>query len=142
MKTSILISSLAAFCLMIAVAEPGHHTSINSKDSCINQQKSAPAGKTPFFKEKKEPLLLQNQNIHLVPSTLKEDFNYLKFRVDKYSISETSSGLGILPIMPEPDYSYLKFDVGKYTSDGNKDHNIPEELPVAETLPPSFTATL
>jgi hypothetical protein len=136
MKTSVLFSSLATFCLLMAFAESGNHHSFNSNDPSVYQVKTSPANCATIINKKKESKPSQTQVIPIVPSSLNEDFHYLKFDVNDYLKNGTSSSydLEVLPIMQEPDYSYLKFDVGKYTSDGTLNPDTQYELPVPETV--------
>jgi hypothetical protein len=134
MKTSILISSIAALCLLgtFAVA-PRHHneermnsTSTNNISFTSSNTVTVLPGVVITADRKREAAVS-------LPLDSPEDFSYLKFDAGEYLPAEAVSldEADMLPEAVETDFSYLKFDAGDYGTEST-DEEI--ELPVNERI--------
>jgi len=131
MKTSILISSFAALCLVITFAESTTHHGAdkNNSNDLISFVPVCMMRPVPEHKKLFNP---GKTAIVTTPVLTKDDFTYLKFNVADYL--ETGANIsGIpdaLPALPEPDCSYLKFDINTYTKNTEVSSVDDVELPV------------
>ena len=135
MKTSIIISSIAALCLLVTFAEaPRRHgedkTSTVSTDNIsiatVKMVTMLPGVIITSDRKKEAPVT--------VPATLAEDFSYLKFSVTEYMGADAANPAEneVLPEASESDYSYLKFEVSDYTTDAGLPGSEISEWPVNE----------
>ncbi len=130
MKTSVIISGIAAFLLMITFAEvPFIHESYrvsksqNDEIAYIQVNGIMQIAKTNMPTLKKEAKVINTIN----PV---DDYSYLKFDVSDYITNDAN--LEAEDAMPEPpasDYSYLKFDVNEYMSNSEFTDSEAIELP-------------
>ena len=138
MKTSIIVSTFAALCLMVTLgkapttrkAERNNVTSVSNyyyKPSTTASAKSALKAENSTKKEAEVKTTL--------PSV--EDLSYLKFEVADYM---TDNDMAI-EMNPENSLDYLKFDVSDYTD--NTELTSPDaiELPVNEFAKLKFDVT-
>ena len=136
MKTTILISSFAALCLLVTFAEaPRRHgekrmNSISTGNISILalNRPSMLSGVVITAHRKTETGIL-------VPVIPDNNFSYLTFDVTEYMESESSNldEAEMLPEARENDYSYLKFNTGSYSSEGEFAGDEMPELPVNES---------
>ena len=135
MKTSILISSIAALCLLLTFAEaPRHH----GEDNMI----AATTGNITFTTVNSVTMLSgpvitsarKNNYAIPIPPAPAEDFSYLKFNVNDYLEADaaTTEEIEILPEAIETDFSYLKFNVSNYITDAGLNIIEIAELPENE----------
>ena len=135
MKTSILISSVAALCLLVTFAEaPRRHgedkMNSSSTDNISIAVMSRPTmlpGVVITADKKKEAGIS-------VPDIPAEDFSYLKFDVSEYTKDEAVNldEVEMLPEATETEFSYLKFNVSDYITDSELSVGEIAELPVYE----------
>jgi hypothetical protein len=135
MKTTILISSLSALILVIALADsPGSHT-LKNNNSLVNP---LPVNNSPLSTGT-ETIRDMSRISAVEPATVlaTEDFSYLKFNVTDFmeNDDEPSAEPEELPVSPAPDYSYLKFDVNRFIGSGKEHTSSIGELPIPETEP-------
>ncbi len=134
MKTSILISSIAALCLLgtFAVA-PRHHneermnsTSTNNISFTSSNTVTVLPGVVITADRKREAAVS-------LPLDSPEDFSYLKFDASDHLPAEALNldEANVLPEEIETDLSYLKFDAGNY---GTESTDVEIELPVNESI--------
>jgi len=134
MKTSVLISSIAALYLLVAFAETTRRhgeekmnvaSSENISLATVKMATMLP-GVVITAERKKEASI----NIPVIPA---EDYSYLKFDVNDYLEAEivNTDEAEILPEAMEADYSYLKFNVSDYTDSELTGDEI-TELPINE----------
>lgn len=135
MKTSILVSSFAALCLLITFAEaPRRHgeektiLASAASNSIISAERATMLPGVviaPRFKK---------EDISNVPITTPDDFSYLHFNVAEYSQADpfTLGEPGTLPEASEADYNYLKFNISDYSTDSEFSADEMIELPVNE----------
>jgi len=136
MKTTILISSFAALCLLVTFAEaPRRHgekrmNSISTGNISILalNRPSMLSGVVITAHRKAETGIL-------VPVNPDNNFSYLAFDVTEYMESESTNldEAEMLPEARENDYSYLKFNTGTYRSDEEFTGDEIPELPVNES---------
>jgi hypothetical protein len=118
MKTSILISSFAALCLVITFAELVNRRSADKNNATTNDMISiVPVNKVRIAPEHKVSLNQMKATAEIIPVLPAEDFSYLKFNVSDYMEVATiaSTEPEVLTALPEPDCAYLKFGVNDYT---------------------------
>jgi len=140
MKTSILISSIAALCLLgtFAVAPRQHgedNSELTSTDniSIVSVAKVTVLPGVVITAEIKKAEEISNPVIPV------EDFSYLKFEVAEYQEADAINPDEdeILPETAESDLSYLKFNVSDYISDSELTAEAITELPVSEKNTPA-----
>jgi hypothetical protein len=141
MKTSILISSFAALCLLVTFAEaPRRH----GKDKMI----AAPTENITITTVN-SPVLLSGPVITserikksaiTVPAVPAEDFSYLKFDVTIYTQADESTPIDeALPESLETAYGYLKFNPGDYFTETELPGAVITDLPEAENTAEAAT---
>ena len=134
MKTSVLISSIAALYLLVAFAETTRRhgeekmnvaSSENISLATVKMATMLP-GVVITAERKKEASIN-------IPVILAEDYSYLKFDVNDYLEAEivNTDEAEILPEAMKADYSYLKFNVCDYTDSELTGDEI-TELPINE----------
>jgi hypothetical protein len=134
MKTSILISSITALCLMIAFAEaPRRHGDDNPNISAfdnisimtVKSMAMLPGVVITAERKKKADISL--------PDASSEEFGHLRFDVSIYMEEDAANPLDAeaMPEAAETDFSYLKFDVTDYMDADAADSYETEELPEA-----------
>ena len=131
MKTSVIISGIAALLLMITFAEAplrreSYRASKSQNDEIAFIQVN---GIMPISKTNK-PIMKKETSQVTIPAIPVEDYSYLKFDVSDYIATDVN--LEAEDAMPEPpvsDYSYLKFDVNKYMSNSEFIDSEAIELP-------------
>lgn len=135
MKTSVLISSITALCLLVTFAvTPRRHGE--------DKMNSASANEISFAVEKRATML---PGVVITPDSKKEagisipvipaeDFGYLKFGVAEYMNSDAASldEVESLPETAEADFSYLKFRIDDYIEGSELTGDEIEELPLNE----------
>lgn len=129
MKTSIIVSSTAALCLLITLAEtPENYSAENNNTSMVGSFTYIPSNlgftvsAESISAEKKEYADVKT-NVKLV-----EDFNYLKFDVADYKDNNEMEA----EVTTEISLGYLKFDVNKYTENAELTSLDAIEMPVNE----------
>jgi len=143
MKTSILISSVAALCLLVTFAEaPRRHgedkmnsaSTDNITIAVMNRATMLP-GVVITTDRKKEAGI----SIPVVPA---EDFSYLRFDVSEYTKEESINldEVEALPEATETDFSYLKFNVSDYITNSELSVDGITELPAYENIPANSSA--
>jgi hypothetical protein len=135
MKTSILISSIAALGLLITFAgAPRRHGE--------DKMTLASTDNISFVTEKRVTMLPgvvisnhKNKDARItVPVISGDDFSYLEFDANEYvkadaiSINEAE----VLPEAIETDYSYLKFNIPDFSMESELSSDETMELPVSE----------
>jgi hypothetical protein len=145
MKTSILISSIAALYLLVTFAEtPRRHgeakLNIVSTDniSIISMKRAAMLPVVVITADKKKETGLG------IPEIPAEDFGNLKFNVTEYMDAD-AVGLNATELMPEAtetDFSYLKFEISDYFTEMEFPLDEIAELPENENLLPVGTTHL
>lgn len=135
MKTSILISSIAALCLLLTFAESPRHLSENKLRSASPDNISVVTVERPIMLPGVVITAdIKNKTAIALWAFHTEDFSALKFDVTKYmevcdiNLNETE----ILPEAIETDYSYLKFNISDYTSESALTSVETNEFPVNE----------
>ena len=131
MKTSVLISGIAALLLMITFAEAplrreSYRESKSQNDEIAFIQVN---GIMPLAKTNKPSSKMETSQVTLSVIPV-DDFSYLKFNVADYMV--TDADLESEDAMPEPpisDYSYLKFDVNEYMNNSEFTESEAIELP-------------
>jgi hypothetical protein len=151
MKTSIIVSGIAALCLMITFAEaPRRHgeenMNVNSNNNIsfvtVNMANMLPGVEVTSFRSKKNDIAASREDFSYLkfnssnfekaatetesmPEASEADFNYLKFDASKYFEINPTAEPKEMPV--KSDLSYLKFDASKYSS--NTETKSAEELP-------------
>jgi hypothetical protein len=125
MKTSIIISSVAALCLMITIVESPSRKSNNSR-------KSFPVNPVAYFTTQKSNSQVESTalayNFKLrenKPSLTSSDLSYLKFDVTDYIDENEILSEDII----KSDYTNLKFNVADF-------YSTPESKVIDETILP------
>ena len=134
MKTSIIISSIAALLLMITFVESPSRRNANKLNASTTDEISFIQinGLMPLTETKKSIIKKEASHVTL-PSVPSEDYSYLKFDVSDYIASDaTPEAYYALPEPPASDYSYLKFDVNKYSNNAEFTDSEAIELPANE----------
>jgi len=134
MKTSIIISSIAALLLMITFAESPSRRDVNKLNASSNDEISfiqinglMPASET------KKAIIKKEASLVTLPSLPAEDYSYLKFDVSDYIAADANLDVyNEMPEIPVSDYSYLKFDVNEYSNNSEFTDSEAIELPVNE----------
>jgi len=134
MKTSVIISGIAAFLLMITFVEVPFSRESNRASKSQNDEIAfiqvngmMPLAKTnkPTLKKEASPV-----TIAVIPA---DDYSYLKFDVSDYISSDaTVEAENEMPESTVSDYSYLKFDVNKYMSNSEFTDSDAIELPTLD----------
>jgi len=139
MKTSILISGIAAFLLMITFAEAPLSRVTNGLSKLQNDEISffQVNGIMPLA-ETNIPTLKKETSTVTTSANPVEDYSYLKFDVSYYMAADaTMEAYDLLPEFPVNDYSYLKFEVNEYM--GNSEYNDTETIELPEQSLNEFT---
>jgi hypothetical protein len=145
MKTSILISSFAALCLLVTFAEaPRRHGEI--------KMIAAPTENITFTTTNSVTMLSgpvitaerKNTSAIAVTAVAADDFSYLKFDVNTYMEADAANPeeVEMLPEAIETDFSYLKFNVGDYITDSEANGDEITELPESEISPVTSSANV
>ncbi len=117
MKTSILISSIAALCLLITFAEAPHRYAEDKMDlastdniSIVTTNRATMLPGVVIIPDRIKEAAIT------LPGIPAEEFSYLKFEVNEYMEADASNPeeADIIPEPKEADYSYLKFEVNDY----------------------------
>lgn len=120
MKTSILISSIAALCLMITLAEAPHHN-VNEKISTGSISRSAlmPAHQITLFPRSEKVTSKWKAENGKPVEKMDDNFSYLKFRINDLQdgISASTTADSELPEISVTELNYLQFDVLKYMAE-------------------------
>jgi hypothetical protein len=118
MKTSVLISSIAALYLLVAFAETTRRQGEDNLNVTSTENISIVTVKMatmlPGVIIKADRETEAGISIPVIPA---EDFSYLKFDVTDYLETESANTneTEILPEVIEADYSYLKFNISEYS---------------------------
>ena len=145
MKTSILISSFAALCLLVTFAEaPRRHGEI--------KMIAAPTENITFTTTNSVTMLSgpvitaerKNTSAIAVTAVAADDFGYLKFDANTYMEADAANPeeVEMLPEAIETDFSYLKFNVGDYITDSGANGDEITELPESEISPETSSANV
>lgn len=140
MKTSILVSGIAALYLAIGVTGMSRHQNEDEMNFTTNNEITISTIKMATMLPGVTVIAdRKNESDITVPVTSTEDYSYLKFDVNKYMEAEASDKdeSTELPATPEADYSYLKFDVTDYTTASEI-----TELPEVENTNNDFSSEL
>ncbi len=115
MKTSIIVSTVAALCLMITIAEaPINRDAQNNIETLYNNISYTPATMVNSLTESNIAAVTSAGHIVNTKTNTNTDFNYLKFNVADYMTSENNE----TEVTFASQFDYLKFDVNKFeTSD-------------------------
>jgi len=134
MKTSVLISSIAALYLLVAFAETTRRHGEDKLNVASTENISIATVKMATML----PGVVitadrKNEAVIILPVIPNEDFGYLKFDASDYSEAESGNPdeTEVLPKITEVDYSYLKFAGSDYTDSESTGIEI-TELPVNE----------
>jgi hypothetical protein len=135
MKTSIIISSIAALCLLLTFAEaPRRHVddkmiAASTENITFTTVNSVTMLSGPVITPARK-----NNSVIPIPPAPAEDFSYLKFNVNDYMEADAANPevIEILPEAIETDFSYLKFNVSNYMSDDGLNSGEITELPENE----------
>jgi hypothetical protein len=139
MRTSVIISSIAALCLMSSFAELSDQSrsDINSATSQINFPNATADETSALFTETYNASERKNEANTSASPNADNDFSYLKFDVAAYS--KTGAPVMDVPMaMPsksDSDFPYLKFDANRYNSDGTLTEDSSLALPLNENTP-------
>jgi hypothetical protein len=129
MKTSILVPTFAALCLLITFAEkPKHNSAENSNVSLVSNFYYSPADlvyaepASSSSADKNETRYARTEDNNA------KDLDYLKFDVADYS------GNNDMPVeeIAENSFDYLKFDVSRYTESSELESLDETDMPVNE----------
>jgi len=134
MKTSILISSIAALLLMITFAESPSRRNADKLNASTTDEISFIQinGFMPLTETNKPKIKKEASHVTL-PSIPVEDYSYLKFDVSDYMASDGNLDVNTeMPETEEMDFTYLKFDVSEYTTNSEFTDSESIELPVNE----------
>jgi len=116
MKTSIFVSSIASFFLLITLGGAPTHNHREMTNQISDDNIAIYTTNMLPLTTVTAPATTKYKKAELVtPSTSSEDFSYLKFNVADYT--ETEDVISDSPIelpVDEYDYSYLKFNVADY----------------------------
>jgi len=129
MKTSILISSFAAFALMMTFGESNLRTdSENSNTISVSEISFVKTGSESIPHKKYAPAKETTNSSEIA---LEEDFSYLKFNVNNFIHEGANSDNDITtPANTSTEtLDYLKFDVNKYDSETSTTSYDDTELP-------------
>jgi len=136
MKTSVLISSIAALYLLVAFAETTRRHGEDKMNLASTENISIATVKMATIlpgviitaDRKMEPGIS-------IPAVPAEDFSYLTFDINDYLEAEAvnQDEAEVLPEATEADYSYLKFNISDFTDPELSDSEI-TELPVNENI--------
>lgn len=138
MKTSILVSGIAALYLAIGVTGMSRHQNEDEMNFTTNNEITISTIKMATMLPGVTVIAdRKNESEVTAPAASTEDYSYLKFDVNKYMEDEVSDQDESMemPATPEADYSYLKFDVTDYTSASEI-----TELPEAESTNNDFSS--
>lgn len=135
MKTSILVSSFAALCLLLTFAEAPRHNGVDKMSVAFTTNRSIPKmdkvtmlpGVFITVDRKKEAAV----TLPVIPA---EDFNYLTFDVNEYldANSVNYDDAEVWSPAIETDFSYLKFNLSDFIEDSELNGDEITELPVNE----------
>ena len=117
MKTSILISGLAALCLVITFAKTTTRLSADKNNANPTDQISfVPVYMVRTVPVHKVTLCIEKTSFETTPVLNTEDFSYLKFNIADYMEKDARATIepGLLPAFSDSDLSYLKFDANHY----------------------------
>lgn len=160
MKTSLLISSIAALCLLVTFAEAPRrlgeekiNLSSNENISILSVNRvTMLSGVEITADRKKEPEIMASDatyldDAELLPEAALTDFSYLKFKISDF-ISETEFTSDETIELPEneivnsvnpvseavaSEFEYLRFDVNNYIINSLMDDDESAELPLPES---------
>jgi len=135
MKTSILISSFAALCLLVTFAEaPRRHGGDKMNSASADNTSIATVMRATMLSGVTVTADRKNQSINTLPAIPVEDFDYLVFNAAEYMETDAVNPeeVELLPEAIETDYSYLKFDVNNYSTDSEIPVDAFPEMPVNE----------
>ena len=144
MRTSVIISSIAALCLMTSFAELSDksRSDINSATSQINCPNVSAGETSALYTETYNTSERKNEANTSASPNKDNDFSYLKFDVADYS--KTGAPVMDVPMaMPsksDSDFPYLKFDVNRYNSNGTLTEDSSLALPLNENTPADATS--
>lgn len=135
MKTSILISSIAALYLLLTFAEAPRRYGEDKMDLTSKDHITVVTTNKPIMLPGVviTPGKLTEYGVTL-PDMVTEDFSYLEFDVKKYLESDalTPDNDEILPEASETDFRYLKFNSSDYVTDSEFTSDELTELPISE----------
>lgn len=134
MKTSILISSFAALCLLVTFAEAPHRRGKNNMTAAPTENITFTTANSVIMLS--GPVIAaerKNTSTVTVPAAT-DDFSYLKFNVNNYMEADVANPevIGNLPEAIETDFSYLKFNVSDFNSVAGLNNSEITELPEDE----------
>jgi hypothetical protein len=135
MKTSILISSFAALCLMVTFAELPSRLSNDTYNLTINTEKTnIPANLINVTTVKGASAAPVKSTGNDLSAAEAEDFSYLKFDVADYASDDLDLEANNMTTVEATDnsFEYLKFDVTSYTSNTESAYSETMELPLAD----------
>ncbi|MEI8047740.1 MAG: hypothetical protein WCI92_10215 [Bacteroidota bacterium] len=144
MKTSVIISSIAAICLMTSFAELSNNSrsDLNSGTSQFNVNNVSAGDTYALVTGPNNASERKNEANTSATVDADNDFSYLKFDVAEYS--KTAAPVMEVPMsMPsksDSDFPYLKFDVNRYNSDGTLTEDSSLALPLNENTPADATS--
>ena len=134
MKSNILISSFAALCLMLTIAEVPSRMN-NEKETTVsaNPFSYLPIKSSNAVSGKKITVKTSEEANPLVSQNLVQDFSYLKFDVSDYtnSFERLQNELDGPSNIDQNSFGYLKFDVSNYIKN-DKPNNLDSNEPANE----------
>jgi hypothetical protein len=134
MKTSVLVSGIAALYLAIGVTGMSRHLNEDEMNFTSGNEISLTSFNTATMLPGVTITADRINNSDITSAVANTtDYSYLKFDVNKYMEAEASDPDESIemPETPTADYSYLKFDVNEFTKDSESVNEI-TELPETE----------
>jgi hypothetical protein len=130
MKTSIIVSSFAALCLMLTFAEsPSRRTTENIYASTVSNISYIPAIKANAKPSNKVSASVKSEAVTRKANEIVDDFNYLKFNTADYNFDNKNTS----EVNAEDTFEYLKFDVNEFNKNNEFTSADAIELPLNDT---------
>jgi hypothetical protein len=119
MKTSILVSSIAAFFLMITFGGTPSQKDVEQSNMVVAHDFTIYKTNMLSYATTVSPATFRKaETVTVAPAIESEDFSYLKFNVADYLETEEADNAEFIDLpLAESDYSYLKFNVADYIED-------------------------
>ena len=128
MKTTIIISTIAAVCMMITFSENTiNRVSQNNTNTFYSNISYMPANLIAIPEVKLASITKANISVK-AKANVTEDFSYLKFDVKEYTEADELAA----EINEIQSFDYLKFDVNKYEGGNVMKADETNEMPVNE----------
>jgi hypothetical protein len=130
MKTSVLISSIAAFCFLAFLSEVPRFTTASSRST--SQSGALNYETANYMTRVSETSTLREVAKNPFASAVNEkktDFSYLKFDAADYETNEDYASANVLPEPENNNLSLLKFTPARYQTEGSSASIEKEEMP-------------